>query len=65
PIVVTPPSAQGKYRIIAGHLQYEVCKLLGWKTISAVIVDKERTLADGPAYSPMAPLTTESPPKPR
>ncbi|MFH1566604.1 MAG: mechanosensitive ion channel domain-containing protein, partial [Gemmatimonadota bacterium] len=47
PIVVTPPSAQGKYRIIAGHLQYEVCKLLGWKTISAVIVDKERTLADG------------------
>lgn len=39
PIVVRPRDARGKYRIVAGHLQYEVCRFLGWNTISAVIVE--------------------------
>jgi len=37
PIVVQPAERAGTYRIVAGHLQYEVCKLLGWKTMSVIV----------------------------
>lgn len=40
PIVVLPPDAEGRYQIIAGHLQFEICRHLGWKTISVIVADK-------------------------
>ncbi len=40
PIVVLPPNAEGFYQIVAGHLQFEVCRYLRWKTIAAVVVNK-------------------------
>ena len=42
PIVVLPPDAEGLYQIVAGHLQFEVCRHLRWKTISAVVVDNTK-----------------------
>ena len=39
PIVVQPTDEPDRYQIVAGHLQFEVCRVLGWKSISAVIVD--------------------------
>ncbi|MBM3280325.1 MAG: mechanosensitive ion channel [Candidatus Handelsmanbacteria bacterium] len=43
PIVVAPDPEPGRYHIVAGHLQFEVCKHLGWKTMTAVVVDAGKT----------------------
>ncbi len=40
PIVVMQPDSEGRYQIIAGHLQFEICRHLEWKTISVIIADK-------------------------
>jgi small-conductance mechanosensitive channel len=50
PIVVSKPQ-DGFYTIVAGHLQFEICKYLGWKTISAIVVDRqaEEKAAEKPA----------------
>lgn len=37
PIVVTEGGQKGFYRIVAGHLRFEACKRLGWKTVPAVV----------------------------
>ena len=37
PIVVQRNPQTGKYDILAGHLRYEACKRLGWKTLPAVV----------------------------
>ena len=37
PIVLSPSTPEGHYQIVAGHLQFEVCRFLGWKTIPAII----------------------------
>lgn len=43
PIVVAHDAEAGRYHIVAGHLQFEVCKYLGWKTMAAVVVDESKT----------------------
>lgn len=35
--IVLIRTPRGRYEIVAGHLRYEACKQLGWKTIPAVI----------------------------
>ncbi len=37
PIIVMQNPKDGLYDILAGHLRYEACKRLGWKTIAAII----------------------------
>ncbi|MGQ9631362.1 MAG: ParB N-terminal domain-containing protein [bacterium] len=39
PIVVVKNPQGGLYDILAGHLRFEACKRLGWKTIPAVVLD--------------------------
>ena len=39
PIVVSPEPRGGLFQIVAGHLQFEVCRFLKWKTIPAVVVE--------------------------
>jgi small-conductance mechanosensitive channel len=41
PIVVELSPQDGFYDIVAGHLRYEACKRLGWKTIPATIRSDE------------------------
>ncbi|MEW6751559.1 MAG: mechanosensitive ion channel domain-containing protein [Candidatus Latescibacterota bacterium] len=58
PIVVSPSPRPGIYQIVAGHLQFEVCRYLGWKTIPAVVVEPkapEPSRAAGPAPAGTAP----------
>jgi hypothetical protein len=43
PIVVSPGEAPGRFQIIAGHLQFEICRHLGWKTMPAIIVESARS----------------------
>jgi small-conductance mechanosensitive channel len=45
PIVVSPSESAGRFQIVAGHLQFEICRHLGWKTIPAVIVDAAKPAA--------------------
>jgi hypothetical protein len=33
----------GRYEIVAGHLRYEACKRLGWKTIPALVRNRQVT----------------------
>lgn len=57
PIVVHPGDAPDHYRIVAGHLQFEVCRYLGWKTMTAVVVDPA---ANGDGYLPTPVLAPET-----
>jgi len=43
PIVVARRPQGGLYDILAGHLRFEACKRLGWKTIPAVIQEARPT----------------------
>jgi small-conductance mechanosensitive channel len=43
PIVVAPAAHSDGYEIIAGHMRFEACKLLGWKTIPAVVKESRDT----------------------
>lgn len=37
PIILNKNPSKGTYEILAGHLRYEACKRLGWKTIPAIV----------------------------
>jgi ParB family chromosome partitioning protein len=37
PIVVIQKPQGGRYEVLAGHIRFEACKKLGWKSIPAVI----------------------------
>ena len=39
PIVVSSSPEEDRYQIVAGHLQFEVCRMLGWETLAAVVVE--------------------------
>jgi ParB family chromosome partitioning protein len=41
---ISPILINGKYELIAGHRRLESARRLGWQTIQAVIVEKEREL---------------------
>ena len=51
PLVVIENPESGKFEILAGHLRFEACKRLGWKTIPAVVrsAGARDTLARPPA----------------
>lgn len=38
PIVVSASGRDGHYDVVAGHLQFEVCRFLGWTTMPAIIL---------------------------
>jgi small-conductance mechanosensitive channel len=40
PIVVIRKPESGQYEVLAGHVRFEACKKLGWKTIPAVVRGK-------------------------
>ena len=59
PIVVSSSPEAGRYQIVAGHLQFEVCKFLGWKTMPAVVVESR---SDGqPAVESASPQVESTP----
>jgi ParB family chromosome partitioning protein len=39
--VVLRQTADGQYRIIAGHLRVEACKRLGWRSLPAIVRKEE------------------------
>jgi ParB family chromosome partitioning protein len=39
--VVLNRVAEGEYRIVAGHLRVEACKRLGWRSLPAIVRDRE------------------------
>jgi ParB family chromosome partitioning protein len=39
--VVLRLTADGQYRIIAGHMRVEACKRLGWRSLPAIIRKEE------------------------
>jgi hypothetical protein len=39
--VVLNQVQEGRYRIIAGHMRVEACKRLGWRSLPAIVRDKE------------------------
>jgi small-conductance mechanosensitive channel len=39
--VVLRPTADGQYRIIAGHMRVEACKRLGWRSLPAIVRKEE------------------------
>ncbi len=41
PIVLTKNPMKGNYEILAGHLRFEACKRLGWKTIPSIVQDSK------------------------
>jgi hypothetical protein len=45
PIVVARRPQGGLYDILAGHLRFEACKRLGWKTIPVVVQEARPTAA--------------------
>jgi len=42
PIVVLKRPEGGVYEVLAGHLRFEACRKLGWKTIPAVVKGSDR-----------------------
>ena len=47
PIVVVMNPSDGMYDIVAGHLRFDACKHLGWKTVPAVVREAGKPAASG------------------
>jgi len=59
PILVMRDPANGRYEIVAGHLRYEACKHLGWRTIPAIVAENTHANGAKPAQHEVA--RTKSP----
>jgi hypothetical protein len=46
PILLNRNPIKGTYEILAGHLRYEACKRLGWRTIPAIIQGEKSDIRD-------------------
>jgi len=57
PIVVAKRPGQNTYKVLAGHLRCEACRLLGWKNIPAIVRDWKNDSGR------LKPLTPERPPE--
>jgi ParB-like chromosome segregation protein Spo0J len=45
---IVPEEEGDFYRVVAGHLRFDACKLLGWQTIQASVVNPyESSLEEG------------------
>ena len=47
PIVVVMNPRDGMYDIVAGHLRFDACKHLGWKTVPAVVREAGKPAGSG------------------
>ena len=58
--IVVERRADGRYTVIAGHLRYQACRSLGWKTVPAVIREPPASRSGGDGHRPI--VTAASPP---
>jgi small-conductance mechanosensitive channel len=47
PIMVIRNPQTGRYQVMAGQLRYEACKSLGWRTVPAVLMEREEKVGKG------------------
>lgn len=58
PIVVARQPRSNRYRVVAGELRFAACRHLGWRTISAVVVEKHDTGAPHSGSAAAIPVNT-------
>jgi small-conductance mechanosensitive channel len=61
PIVVIQKSQGGRYEVLAGHIRFEACRKLGWKSIPAVVRETREPAEKEKPSEP--PASSQDPPK--